>query len=424
MALIAGLVALAGLLGIWKYRAIQQAKAQPGLVLPEFVDVVRAETLDWRPTAHLVGTVIAKQSVTLANEIVGVVTEVNFQSGDTVEPGKVLVRFDTSTELADLAAAEAAEQIGVASIREAEARVRAAESALSLARSMHQRLTDAAKSESVSAIELDKDRATLETATADLEREKSALLRARAEHDQAVARAAQIRTLIAKKSLSSPFAARIGMRTIHPGQYLAEGSKIVELTELTDDIYVDFAVPQEYAARVEPGAIVIANSKMLGGDEVPIKVVSIDATVNPTTRNVRVRSSVANPGHRLKPGMFIDVEVPVEAAKPYVAIPTTAVRRAAYGDHVFVLLPDEEKAKEMPGAMRAHQRMVTLGADLGGRVIVLTGLQDGEQIASSGSFKLREGALVMKAPPPQPRKDAAPSGEPPASTSGDQKAAG
>jgi membrane fusion protein (multidrug efflux system) len=193
------------------------------------------------------------------------------------------------------------------------------------------------------------------------------------------------------------------MRTVHPGQYLAEGTSIVMLAEITDDIYLDFAVPQEYAVRVKPGTVVTASSRVLGQNDAKITVISMDATVNPTTRNVRVRSSVADPEHRLKQGMFIDVEVPVEAPKEFVAIPNTAIRRAAFGDHVFVLTPGEA-----PPAMVAKMRMVTIGPDLGGKVIITSGLTAGEKIAAAGSFKLREGAVVMQAKP----KDGAPGGAP------------
>jgi membrane fusion protein (multidrug efflux system) len=223
----------------------------------------------------------------------------------------------------------------------------------------------------------------------------------------------QIETVIAKKTLKAPFKARAGMRTVHPGQYLAEGTTIVSLTELTDDIYLDFAVPQEHAARVSPGMVVTAKSEMLGTDEAKITVVSVDATVNPVTRNVRVRSSVPNPGYKLKPGMFIDVEVPTEAAKPYIVVPATAVRRASFGDHVFVLSPmDMSKMpppppgspppgpQQGPPPMTATMRKVTLGANLGDSLIVLDGLKEGEMIAADGAFKLYEGAMVMEGPPP------------------------
>src|SRR5262249_28718292 len=142
-----------------------------------------------------------------------------------------------------------------------------------------------AKGESATQMEIDRANADLDKAKADLEREQSSVVRAQADRDQAQARVQQIKTIIAKKTLRSPFKARAGMRTVHPGQYLAEGTQIVSLTELTDDIYLDFAVPQEYASRATKDMVVDASSAMLGGDHVKITVVSVDATVNPTTRN-------------------------------------------------------------------------------------------------------------------------------------------
>lgn len=414
--LIGAILAVGAGLGYWKYRQIA-AGSQGGWEPPEFIEVAAAQATTWQPTARLVGTVIAKRSVNLANEVVGVITEVGFNSGDTVQPGQVLIRLDNATEQADLAGAQAAERLALASIDIAKANVRAARANLQLAEANHRRTTEAARTGSVvTETELDRAKAELEQAAAVLQREDSSLESAAAELDERRADVRQIQTTIAKKTLTSPFLARVGMRTVHPGQFLAEGTTIVSLTELTDDIYVDFAVPQEYAARVTPGTVVMAKSDMLGSDSVPITVVSIDATVNPTTRNVRVRSSVPNPGYLLRPGMFVDVEVPVDQPRSYVTVPVTAVRRASFGDHVFTLAPGDPQ-RDPPGAMRAQQRMVSLGPDLGGRVIVTSGLQDGERIATTGSFKLREGALVMQAPPPQ-----TPPGAPPGAPDADPAA--
>jgi membrane fusion protein (multidrug efflux system) len=325
----------------------------------------------------------------LANEIAGVVTDVNFESGDLVEAGQVLVKQDISTENADLASAQAAERTAVAAIDVAKADIRAAESSLEWATSNQKRFKDAGTA--VSAGEVDKADADLRKARADLDRGNSSLLKAQADREQAAAHVQQIQTKIAKKTLTAPFRARASIRTVHPGQYLAEGAQIVGLMEVTDDIYVDFAVPQEYAARAAPGTVVIASSKVLGSDQVRINVLSVDAMVNPVTRNVRIRASVADPDHKLKQGMAIDVEVPTEAPREYVVVPTTAVRRAAFGDHVFVITPSDEKSQ----GLVAHQRIVTLGPDLGGRVIVETGLKAGEKIAAAGSFKLRDGVPVF-----------------------------
>ena len=170
--------------------------------------------------------------------------------------------------------------------------------------------------------------------------------------------------------------------------------------------------------------VVSAKSRLLGTDDAQITVVSIDATVNPVTRNVRVRSSVPNPDYKLKPGMFIDVEVPVAPPVDSIVVPATAVRRAAFGDHVYVIGPaDPSKLPPMPpGAppmegpppMVAHQRIVRLGANLGDRVIIESGLQPGEKIVTGGSFKLRDGAMIVVVPPPgqAPANAGAPPGSP------------
>ncbi|MBX3379223.1 MAG: efflux RND transporter periplasmic adaptor subunit [Phycisphaeraceae bacterium] len=410
LGLLATLGLIGGGLGLWKYRQMHAAQGMGGFAMPEAVEMVEAQLIPWQPRSRLVGTVIAVRSVNLANEIVGVVKEVNFNSGDTVEPGQVLVKLDTSTEEADLAAAKASERLARSGIEVAEADITMAKSVADLAHSTLKRYKSAATASSVSESDVDKATSEVERAEASRQRAESSLAKAKAERDQAAARVQQIETIIAKKTLAAPFRARVGMRTVHPGQYLAEGTKIVDLTELTDDIYLDFAVPQEYAQRVSPGMVVSAKSKLLGTDDAKITVVSIDATVNPVTRNVRVRSSVPNPGYKLKPGMFIDVEVPVAPPVDSIVVPATAVRRAAFGDHVYVLSPmDPSKmpplppgAPPMPGPppMTVHQQMVQLGANLGDRVVILSGLHAGDKIVSGGSFKLRDGAMVAVVPSP------------------------
>ncbi len=409
---IAGIVLLlvlggvAGGLAWYRHHKDAAAAGQGGHMPVEVVDVVKAEEMSWQPTSRLVGTVIAKRSVMLANEVAGVVESVTFETGDEVSDGQVLLTMDTATEQAELATAEASERLSEAAIQVAQADIRVSQANLELAKSNQERFKNAGGS--ISAAEVDRVNAELQKSTADLERQRSSLARAQAELDQAKARANQVRIVIDKKTLKAPFHALASIRTVHPGQYLAEGASIVMLNELTDDIYLDFAVPQEYASRVAPGMVVVASSKVLGSKAVRITVLSMDSMVNPATRNIRVRSTVDDPQHRLKQGMFIDVEVPVDAPENVVTIPTTAVRRAAFGDHVFVIGPGDDKMA--PGALAAHQRMVTLGADIGGKVVVISGLKPGEEVASGGSFKLRDGAPVQKAAPASGA--AAPTGTP------------
>lgn len=429
------LLAALVVVGAGVYAARHWKKPEAGMQGPPpvAVDIVQAKQETWQPTGRLVGTVIAKRSVNLSNEIVGVVTEVGFDSGAIVEPGQVLLKLDAKTELADLAAAEAAQRLAAAAIEVAEADVKVAKTNVEWSLANYQRYKGA-PAKAVSESDVDKARTDLEKAQSSLQREESVVLQMRAEVDQAKARVDQINTLLAKKTLRAPFRARAGMRNIHPGQYLAEGTQIVLLHELTDDIYVDFAIPQEYTPLVHPGTTVTATSNILGrgvANTVQMSVLSMDASVNPVTRNIRVRTSVPNKDQVLKPGMFIDVEVPIGPSEQVVTVPTTSIRRAAFGDHVFVITPmpppppgspapppPDPKAPPMPPPMLANQTMVKVGPNLGNRVIVLTGLAAGQEVAAGGSFKLRDKGLVFPPMPAQPGAgESAPKGEAPTTTS-------
>lgn len=377
---IAGLV-VAGWFVMKRLRGPEAAAAAaPAFEPAEAVNIIEAREVSWQPTADLVGTVIARRSVMVRAELGGVVRTVGFDSGSTVEEGQVILTQDDSMDRADLSAAEAMVRVAEANIRQTDSRIEFAELEVS-------RLTAAVQERAVVELELERARTDLAARRADRERWV-------AEMDQARARVAQIEARLAKLTIRAPFRARAGMRTVHEGQYLDEGNEVVALQELADTIYLDFAIPQEYAPRVTPGTAVMATGELLGPEPMRIEVSAVDAIVNNTTRNLRVRSIVDNRRGVLVPGMFVQIRVPIEAASQYVVIPDTAVRRAAYGSSVFVIAPDEE------GKTRARQRFVTLGRTLGEDVIVLEGLKVGERIAAAGSFKLRDGALVMAGPPP------------------------
>lgn len=340
----------------------------------EATEIVEAGTVTFQPTADMVGTVFAMRSVMVRNELAAVVREVGFDSGDVVEQGQVLVKLDDRTDRADLDAAKAAVRVAEASIEEAD-------TAIALAEVELQRLS-AVQSRAIAEVELDRARSRLDAA-------RAARIRWVAEADQARARVVQMEARIEKLTIRAPFRARAGMRTVHEGQYLAEGMDIVGLQELTDRIYLDFAVPQEYAERARVGTVVMASGEMLGPEPTPIEVAAVDATVNSNTRNLRIRGVVDNSKGLLVPGMFVQVRVPIDAPSEHVAVPSVAIRRAAYGNSVYVINTDES------GAMRASQRFVKLGETMGEQVIVLEGLKVGERVAAAGSFKLRDGVKVV-----------------------------
>ncbi len=393
--IVAGVVILGTLAGVagglryWKNRSAGASQAHAFEPF-ETVQVVQASTAKWRQSADLSGTVIAMQSVMVANEVAGLVKEVNFTSGQIVEAGQVLLVLDSSTEQAELEAAEATVVAAEAGIRVVEANIRFAEANL-------KRITEALALKASTDTDIDQARASLDAQRATMDRSI-------AERNQAKARVMQIRTMIAKKTIKAPFKATAGLRSVHPGQYLMEGTNVVGLQMVSDRIYLDFALPQDQADRVKPGDVVMASAPAVSKDPLRIEVVAIDATADVNTRNVRIRSVVPNPDQRLRPGMFVDVNVAVDPLQDFTVVPATAVRRSSFGDHVFVIRPDEKD----PQKARAHQQFITLGPAVGKETIVLSGLKPGDEIAAVGSFKLREGVLVMKGDPNKMPENAPP----------------
>lgn len=349
-AIVGGVLLAAGGLAYAKYAAIRRAAAGGwGGEAPETVLVVAAEAGTHQRSMTAAGTIAAIRHVTIATEVAGKVVEVGFESGQMVEAGALLVRLDASTE---------------------EAELRSARAAAELARVTVDRLRQPDLGRAVSQQDVDK---------------------ATAEQEQALARVQQLEAMIAKKEVRAAFAGRVGMRDIHPGQYVSEGQRITTLQGVSDEVHVDFWVPQQQAAALRVGSTVHA---LVGAGEVPARVVAMDAQVEQTTRNVRVRAAMPSLDGRLAPGMFVDVRVPLGEPAHVVTAPATAIRRAPFGDHVFVIEPD---AKD-PQALRARQRFIRIGGAAGDRVIVSEGLAPGERIAADGSFKLREGSLVAAAP--------------------------
>jgi membrane fusion protein, multidrug efflux system len=377
----AGILVVGGGLGLYKYRAIEAAAANAVHFEPVMaVQFAKSEEVSWRPMADLVGTVMSLRSVRVSNELAGRVKDVNFESGAVVEEGDVILTLDDTSDRADLAVAEA-------SVRVADASVEVMDVRIDLARRELARMQGAADAKAVAAMDLDRSKTELQRWEADR-------VRLVAEVDQAKARVDQVKARLAKMVIKAPFRARAGLRQIHEGQYLSEGTSVVMLEEVSERIYLDFPIPQEYAPRVYPGLVVMATSDVLGAEPVRIEVAAVDASVNNDTRNLRVRAIVDNKEGRLRAGMFVQIRVPVEEPKKYVVVPATAIRRASYADQVFVVGPSTKEG-DPPETMRASQRFIKLGPAVDGNVIVLEGLKVGETVAATGSFKLWDGAQVM-----------------------------
>jgi membrane fusion protein (multidrug efflux system) len=213
--------------------------------------------------------------------------------------------------------------------------------------------------------------------------------RAHADLDVARAQIARTKAIIARKTIRAPFRSRVGIADVHPGQYLNEGTLLTTLQGIDDAAHVDFTVAQQVAAGLREGELV----EVFAGSPAPItaKIVALDARIDPATRNAAVRARIEGSGNAPSPGSSVRVRIPVGASRKAVAVPVSALRKGPEGDQVFVIRQDQD------GRARAHVQPVESGAMFGDEVVIHAGLIAGEQVAASGSFKLREAALVAVA---------------------------
>jgi membrane fusion protein (multidrug efflux system) len=355
-------------LGSLKFKQVQAAIAEGASYQPppEAVTTIVAREERWPATLRAIGTVKAVHGVTVSADLPGIVERIAFDSGRAVGAGDVLVKLDTRQEAAQLAAAEAQRD---------------------LAR-----------------LQLDRMRGLREkgvTAQAELDR-------AAAEHTQAEARVGEIRATIERKTIRAPFAGILGIRQVDLGQYLSAGDPVVPLQSL-HPIYVDFAVPQQQVGSLRPGTEVRVAADGAPPVEATGEVTAVDSIVDPATRNVQVQATFENPAGALRPGMFVEAQVVLGAGRPVVALPASAIAYAPYGDSVFVV--DDLEGPDGGSYRGVRQQFVKLGPGRGDQVAVVEGVRTGEEVVTSGVFKLRNGAAVLVNNEIQPANDPAPQPE-------------
>ena len=348
------LVAIVAGLGSVKFRQIQtllQAK-EVGEKMgppPETVGTAVAAEDSWEGTIAAVGTVAAVRGVAVSNESPGVVTAIHFESGQVVRAGQVLVELDTSVERAQLASAEARKQLADLSAGRSRA---------------------LAEREAASKAQLDADEAQLKTSSADF---------------------GALKAQIDRKTVRAPFAGRLGIRNVNLGQYLQPGTAVTVLESL-GSVYVDFSVPQQYLRDVKVGTPVRVTLTGAGtGTVLDGAIGAVDPAIDATTRSIKLRASVPNPKDKLRPGMFVNVEVVRNQKSRVVTAPVTAIVHASYGDSVFVVEPGPtDKAAKV-----ARQQFVRVGPTRGDFVAILDGVTAGQELVTAGAFKLRNGSPVV-----------------------------
>jgi membrane fusion protein (multidrug efflux system) len=216
---------------------------------------------------------------------------------------------------------------------------------------------------------------------------------AAAQYKEARAQVDNIRATIEKKTIRAPFAGRLGIRLVNLGQTLNEGDQIVSLQSL-NPIFVNFSLPQQELAQIRLGLKVQLTTDVLPGEIVEGKITAINSQVDTSTRNIGVQATVANSQEHLRPGMFVKVDVVLPVEDQVLAIPTTAVLYAPYGDSVFVVEEEKSEKNGQHGKI-ARQQFVRLGEKRGDFASVVSGLKEGETVVSTGAFKLRNGQAVV-----------------------------
>ena len=301
-------------------------------------------------TLTAIGSVAAVQGVTVSADLPGTVERIGFEAGQSVREGEVLALLDTRQEQAQLAAAEAQRD---------------------LAKVNFERMQGLLNENVVSRAEYD---------------------RAIADQRQSDARVGEIRATIERKTIRAPFSGVLGIRRVNLGQYLSAGDALVTLQSL-NPIYVNFGVPQQSIARLRAGRAVRVTLPSMSGVEFGGRITAIDSVVDESTRNVQAQATLSNPDAKLHPGMFVQAEVVLGATSTIVSLPASAISYAPYGNSVFVVADLQDPSGKKYRGVR--QQFVKLGAARGDQIAIVSGLKAGDEVVTSGVFKLRNGAAVL-----------------------------
>ena len=348
------LIAVAALvfgLGFTKFLKIKAAIEEGSKMgpPPQGVTTTQVTLGRFRSSIQVVGTVSASQGVTLSAEEDGKVAKINFESGSYVKAGDVLVEFDTSVEEAQLQSAQARLQLAQINLKRVQTLFKAA--AIS-----EQSLNNAVSEQ--------------QAADGDVK----ALL-----------------GVVARKRIIAPFEGRAGIRLLNLGQYVTRGTPVVPLHSM-DPMFLDFSIPERYISEVKPGQKIDFSVDVYDSQKFQAEISAIDPQIDPTTRNFKVQGVVSNGDEKLRPGMFARVTFFIGSEREVVTIPASSINYAPYGNSVFVVEKMTGPNGEYAGA---KQQFVTLGSSIGDLVEIVNGLSVGQEVVTSGTFKLQNGTQLI-----------------------------
>jgi membrane fusion protein (multidrug efflux system) len=324
---------------------------------PISVAVATATEQPWQARLPTVGTLKALQGVDLSLEIAGTVTDVQFQSGQKVKAGQPIVQLDSEVEKALLETAMA--DLGLSTVN-------------------YNRGSQLVGSQAISKGEFDR---------------LSAIMK----KDQATVN--QLKASLAKKRILAPFSGTIGIRQVDVGDYVASGTMIATLQDLSS-LYVDFFVPEQSIPKIGIGQSVQVIVAAYPKETFPGTISAINPKVENTTRNVQVRATLANPDGKLLPGMFASLQVLLPDPQPRIVVPESAITYTLYGNSLYVVAQkkaeDGSVVKDDKGqpVLIAERRFIETGERRDGRVMITKGVQNGEKVVTAGQIKLDNGVHI------------------------------
>jgi len=354
------MLAAAGILFgiIFGYKALQSRSLKKSMsghqVPPVTVSAMKAEFQAWQPHIDSVGTLSAVRGVEVTSETAGLVRSVHFNSGEEVREGQLLVQLNADPDIALL---------------------RSLEEEAALAKIVYERDKKQFDAQAISQAALDADESDLKS-----------------RQEQARQQAA----IVEKKSIRAPFAGKLGISSVNPGEYINAGDSIVTLQSL-DLLYADFYLPQQEFSRISSGQEVIISVDAYPGRTFRGKITAINPKVDLNTRNLLIEATIENPKHELLPGMYASVRVNAGEEEHYITLPQTAVTYNPYGDTVFIIKDNTAK-----------QLFVSVGDTRGDQIAILKGINEGDLVVTTGQLKLKNGSKVIVNNQIQPAFEPAP----------------
>ena len=346
------IVVLVAALAFGFYLHVQKLIASAPKPGPQTVTSMQIKPMEWKPQLSAVATMSPVKGVDLSSEVSGLVVQVMFRSGQTVKAGDALIQLNADAELAQYKAAEASAE---------------------LAEIVFQRDKSQLQVQAISQAQLDADAADLK-----LKKAQAMLQKANLE----------------KKTIKAPFAGKLGITTVVPGQYLNPGDKVVVLESL-NPIYADFFQPQQKISQLKVGQSLSLKLDAYPGQVFNGRITTLNPKVDSASRNIQIQSTFDNAKLLLLPGMYANVNVEVGQAQQLLTLPQTAVTYNPYGSTVFIVKDSDKADADGKKPKVAQQVFVITGETRGDQITILKGLVEGQEVVTSGQMKLKNGTPVL-----------------------------